>query len=127
MNADTNGLGGVRSYCPFDIDQRLVGQIVRVVEPGDDCENPDCKSAHERRKQQAAEGAAIRWNGLSETERRIATLPGRKAFKAALVQKIDPAGEMSEAELAPRLRTAMSAHFRRIAQARWQKQKAAAE
>ncbi len=67
--------------------------------------------------------ALTRWVALSDAERSEATKPARQAFNLKLIQKIDPDGKMSDAELARRVRQARTLHFKKLALKRWGKVK----
>lgn len=61
-------------------------------------------------------GAHTRW--AKEPDRRAATAPARKGFRARFEREVDPDGTLSPAELAIRTDHAISAHMGRLAMAR---------
>lgn len=64
-------------------------------------------------------GAHTRW--AKEPDRRAATAPARKGFRARFEREIDPDGVLSPAELAIRTDHAISAHMGRLALAKARK------
>lgn len=69
-------------------------------------------------------GAHVRW--AKEPDRKAATAPARKGFRARFENEVDPEGKLSPAELAIRTDHAISAHMGRLALARARKAKAGA-
>lgn len=64
-------------------------------------------------------GAHTRW--AKEPDRKAATAPARKGFRARFERQVDPDGVLSPAELAIRTDHAISAHMCRLAMAKARK------
>jgi hypothetical protein len=69
-------------------------------------------------------GAHTRW--AKESDRKAATAPARKGFRARFEREVDPEGILTPAELAIRTDHAISAHMCRLALAKAAKARAAA-
>lgn len=67
----------------------------------------------------------VRWS--REPDRKAATAPARKGLEAKWIAEIDPDGVLSPAELERRLRSARSAHMRRMSLASAKARRAAKE
>lgn len=61
-------------------------------------------------------GAHVRW--AKEADRKSATAPARKGFRARFEREVDPDGVLSPAELKVRADHAISAHMCRLALAK---------
>lgn len=69
-------------------------------------------------------GAYSRW--AKEPDRKAATAPARRGFRARFEREVDPQGVLSPAELAKRTDYAISAHMSRLALAKKNKKEKAA-
>lgn len=69
-------------------------------------------------------GAYTRW--AKEPDRKAATAPARKGFRARFEREVDPEGKLSPAELDYRTNCAISAYMGRLALAKAAKARAAA-